>query len=130
MVAERLVIAQRLRLLQNPEAVGRAGDWDVLRVVADHLEEYPRVRAALVQLPGGVQKPRSVPYGGRDPVLVPDGEADCGESPVIVGAGRDVRHQGDVIAGLHLAKKCLDRGVNGRSLLTGPADSTAGRRRL
>ena len=47
-VAQRLEITERLRLLENPEGEFLAGDWHVMRIIADQLEEDARVGTALV----------------------------------------------------------------------------------
>src|SRR6266481_917357 len=51
---ERFEVAQRLRLLEDREAVWLARDGHVARVVLDNLEEHAGLWPALVQLAGGV----------------------------------------------------------------------------
>src|SRR5215470_14483300 len=48
---QHVEIAARLRLLDNAEGVGLAGDRQVLAVVAGDLQEDAAVRAALIGLP-------------------------------------------------------------------------------
>src|SRR5260370_11584396 len=62
--AERLQVAEGLRLLEDREAVGLPGDRHVASVVLDDLQEEPGLRAALVQLARGVEE-KSVDLGGR-----------------------------------------------------------------
>src|SRR5439155_10977759 len=61
---ERLQVAQRLRLLEDREAVGLAWDGHIARVVLDYLEEEPDLRAALVELAGGVKEAWAVARRG------------------------------------------------------------------
>src|SRR5579863_7400558 len=62
---QRLIIAERLRVLERAEVERLIGDPARHRVAADHLDEDARVGAALVQLPGGVQE------SGRSPASSP-----------------------------------------------------------
>src|SRR2546422_431968 len=100
MIAQRLKIAERLRLLQDAERESLAGNIQILRVVPDDLKENPGVRAALVQLAGRVQIARSVANCGGDPMLVADRQPDGIQRPVVLRGGLDIREQGHVIAGV------------------------------
>ena len=59
-------ISQRLCLLENPERIRLAGNWQILSIVRGDLNEQAIVRPALVQLSGGVQKARPIPERRRE----------------------------------------------------------------
>src|SRR3989442_2373762 len=67
-----LEIAPRLRREQGSERVGCPRDLQILAAVAGDLEEQPGVRAALVQLAGGVQEARTESHGAGELRCVPD----------------------------------------------------------
>src|SRR6266851_9147180 len=62
---ERFEVAQRLRLLEDREAVGLARDGHVARVVLDDLKEHACLGATLVQLARGVKEAWTVAGRGR-----------------------------------------------------------------
>ena len=55
-------------------------------------------------------------------MLVADRDPDGIQRPVMLRGGLDIREQGHVIAGVDLRQQRLDRGIQGRALLPGPAD--------
>src|SRR6266446_3298524 len=56
---QNLEITARLRSLHHTESIFLARHRQIVRVVAGNLEEHARIRAALVSLPGGMQKARA-----------------------------------------------------------------------
>src|SRR6266478_7733532 len=58
-LGQYLEIAARLCRLHHAKGVLLAWHWQIIRVVAGNLEEHTGVWAALISLPGGMQKPRA-----------------------------------------------------------------------
>src|SRR5262245_5755576 len=65
-LAQRFQIPEGLRGLEEREAIVRAGDGEILLVLAHDLDEDPVRPTALVQLPGGVQILRPEGHGRGD----------------------------------------------------------------
>src|SRR5437763_4244497 len=117
---ERLVIADGLRAAQHAEAESLAGDGHVLAAAAGELQEHAVVRAAFVQLTGGVEEARAVAGGGGDAQLARDGLADGGDGLVARRTRRDVLGERDVIARLDFRQQRGDGvGIAGVDLRAG-----------
>src|SRR5438093_1379719 len=69
-------VAECLCRLEHPERVGLAGDRQILRIVGRDLNEDSRVRPTLVQLPGGMEKARTIAERRRHLLLIPHPQPD------------------------------------------------------
>src|SRR5919201_5091549 len=105
---ERAEVAERLRLLQGAEGVGRARYRQILRVGRGDLQEDARVRAALVELPRRVEEARPVSCGRRAARRVAQARADGLYLGLVLRRLLDVVEHGDVVAGLHTRQVSLD----------------------
>src|SRR5919198_4039882 len=105
---ERAEVAERLRLLQGAEGVGRARYRQILRVGRGDLQEDARVRAALVELPRRVEEARPVACGRRAARRVAQARADGLYLGLVLRRLLDVVEHGDVVAGLHTRQMSLD----------------------
>src|SRR6188768_3329655 len=93
---ERLEVARRLRIDELSEGVRPVRDGTVDRMVRGELDEPADRRAALVQLPGRMEEPRTVAEGGRTPRRVAQQAPDGGEGVVRLVGRRDERLEREV----------------------------------
>src|ERR1700693_3028661 len=63
-LTQRFEVADRLRVLEGGEGVGRARYLHIVRTVVNQLQEASGLWAALVELAGGVQEARAVAERG------------------------------------------------------------------
>ena len=104
--AQRLEIAERLRVLQRPERERLAGDLDVLGAVVHEHEEADRSAGpALVQLAGRVQVARAVAERRRGLRRVADRGAQLRDRGVDRLARRHEAEDRDVVARARLAEQ-------------------------
>src|SRR5262245_10214377 len=94
---KHLQISRRLERFHLAEGVSLPGNREVLPVVGRDLEKNTFVRAALVELTGRVEKARAVTERGRDSLLVPDAEAQCLESGIVLAGHRDESVDGEIV---------------------------------
>src|SRR5438034_4856220 len=75
-LAQAQKVAERLGRFEHAERVGLARDRQVLRVIGSDLNEDSRVRPTLVQLPGGMEKARTIAERRRHLLLIPHPQPD------------------------------------------------------
>ncbi len=77
-----LQVSQSLGIGQHGEGVRLSWNGYILSVICGELQEQSGGGAALVKLPGGVEKARAVPQSGRDVVLLQEPAAESVQGAV------------------------------------------------
>ena len=138
-LGQDLEIAARLRRLDHAEGVFLAGHRQILGVLAGDLQEDAAVRAALVGLPGRMQKARAEAEAGRRFGAVADHPAPALQRRDMAGAAFDIGEQTRIVAGADAAEMGLERrgqaGRRGRQRRRVPrvgeeAEAAVGEKRL
>ncbi len=115
-LGEHLEIAARLRRLDNAEGVFLARHRQILGVVAGDLQEHTAVRAALIGLPGRMQKARAKAEAGRAFKPVADRQAQPLHRLDMAGVALDIGEERHIIAGADPAELRLQRRGEARRL--------------
>ena len=122
---QRREVPGGLRADQPAEAERLAGDRQLVARVVDHLQEQPRVRAALVQLAGRVQIARAVPVRDDEAAAVAQRLHEAGDPLVVRGRRLDERLHADVVAGSPPARAARRPSPPARARAPCPCASTS-----
>src|SRR5690606_1331458 len=101
------VVAGRLGGDETAEGVVGLRNRDVVGGAVHQLDEHPGVGPALVELSRGVQEAGPVAESGGALVAFGHDSTDAGGSRLDVGVGRQIRLQGHVVTGTHVAEEPL-----------------------
>ena len=98
-------ISLGLSRFQLAEAEWLTGNRQIVWHPVDDLKEMPYRRAAFVELTGGVQEARTVTQGGGHLEPIAESEPNGGEPAIVLRCGRQIRHDGEVVARLDPGQK-------------------------
>src|SRR5581483_1215778 len=101
------IISRRLGSDQAPEAERAVRDRQLVARIVDELQVEAAVRAALVQLPGGVEVARPVPARDDEAGAAAELPREVAKPAVILGARLDEGLNADVVAAVRLCEQLV-----------------------